>query len=1005
MALAQTSYPYVINTLAGTYPLGNGGSATSALLQFPNAVAVDASGNMYIADGYMDGIRKVSVGGTITAFSSVYAQDLKVDSAGNVYAVDGYATAYKISPSGTATVIAGGIVGFAGDGGPATSAKLNTPSGIALDAQGNIYIADTYNCRIREIMSNGKIQTIAGTSTCAYSNDNIYASEAALAFPSSVAVDASGNVYIAEEYRIRKITFTTGVITTLANSNGLPPIGETMGLAVDTSGNLYVADTEYSLLLRIAISADTIATLAGTNRYGFSGDGGQAVSAQLDYPVGVALDSAGNLYVADQDNERIRKITSGGVISTVAGRTPYGGDGGPALTAVMNFPTQAITDSAGNIYFSDSYNHRVRKISTGGIVTTIAGTGACDYTGDGGQAVSATLCVPNGLAFDSSGNLYIADSYNGVIRRVNSVGAIATFAGTGNYADAGDNGPATAASFEYPYALVFDASGNLYVSDSDANRVRKIGSTGTIAAFAGTGKYGSSGDGGLATAALLDTPQFLAADSSGNIYIADEFNNRVRKVTGGIVSTAAGIESCCGTETNAANTYIGLPGGLAVDAAGELLISFPLANQLGKVSATGSYSVIAGTGSFGFSGDGGLALQAAMDGPAGVWVDSSGIVYLADASNSRIRTLTPDTPTGVAVSGGDGQTAATGATLSTPLTVAISFRAGVGVAGLPVAFAVASGAATLSATTTNTDAAGVAGVAVTMGATPGPVVITATFASFPAVQFHLTTTSATPMPTIASGGVDGAGGSIPAVTQISPGGLATIYGSNFAPEGTSRQVQASDMVNGILPTNLAGVCVQTGSQLAFLTYVSPGQINFQVPDLPVGASVNVQVITGCGGPNPVMSNATAVPVLAATPEFLYWVKNGSGQNPVIAVNAETGAYVGASGLIPTLTFVPASAGDVLTIYGISFGATNPAVVPGAAPAGVAQSVSTPVVMLGSTPLDPSYVLYAGASPGTAGLYQLNIIVPPGLASGNYPLVMTLGTSSTPTGGYLAVRGN
>jgi uncharacterized protein (TIGR03437 family) len=1005
LALAQLSYPYVINALAGTYPLGNGGPATSALLQFPNAVAIDANGNMYIADGNVNGIRKVSANGTIASFSNIYALDLKVDSAGNLYAVDGYATAYKISPSGTSTVIAGGTQGFAGDGGPATSAKLNTPSGIALDTQGNIYIADTDNCRIRKVTTDGKIQTIAGTGTCNYSNDNIFATGAALAFPTSVAVDTADNVYISEYYRIRKVTFTTGVITTLADSNGLPPTSESMGLAVDNSGNLYVADSEYSLILQIAITTDTIQTIAGTNRYGFSGDSGPAASAQLDYPVGVALDASGSIYVVDQNNDRIRKIASNGVIGTVAGRTPFGGDGGPASAAIMSFPTQAIADTAGNIYFSDSYNHRVRKISTSGTVSTIAGTGACNYTGNNGPAVSATLCAPSGLAFDSSGNLYIADSYNSVIRRIDSLGKITTFAGTGNYADAGDNGPASSASFEFPYGLVFDGSGNLYVSDSDANRVRKINSGGTITAFAGTGKYGSTGDGGLATAALLNTPQFLAADSSGNIYIADEYNYRVRKVTGGIMSTAAGLETCCGTGTNAANTFIGSPGGLAVDAAGELFISFPFENQVGKVSATGAYSVIAGTGKVGSSGDAGLAVEAAMEEPAGLWVDASGLVYLADAANCRIRTLTPDTPAAFAIQAGDGQTAATGAALANPLTVAVTFRAGVGVAALPVTFAVTSGSATLSVTTSYTDATGTAGVALTMGSTPGPVVVTATFAGFSPVQFHLTATAPTTGPTIVSGGVDGAGGSVPAIAQISPGGLATIYGSNFAPAGTSQQVQASDLVNGVLPTSLAGTCVQIGSQMAFITYVSPGQINFQVPTVPVNTSVSVQVITGCGGASPVMSNAVSVPVLAATPEFLYWVKNANGQNPVIAVNAQTYAYVGAPGLIPSLTFVPAKAGDVLTIYGISFGPTNPAVAPGAAPSAIAPSVGTPVVTLGSTTLDPASVLYAGVSPGTAGLYQLNIVVPPGLASGNYPLALTLGTFSTPAGGYLTVQGN
>ena len=223
---------------------------------------------------------------------------------------------------------------------------------------------------------------------------------------------------------------------------------------------------------------------------------------------------------------------------------------------------------------------------------------------------------------------------------------------------------------------------------------------------------------------------------------------------------------------------------------------------------------------------------------------------------------------------------------------------------------------------------------------------------------------------------------MPSVTAISPGGLASIYGINFASAGTSRQVQGSDLVNGVLPTNLAGVCVQVDGQPAFLTYVSPGQVNIQVPAVHVGVNVSVQVTTGCGSTSPLVGPAISAPTLAATPEFLFWVKNATGTNPVIAVNAVTGAYVGAAGLIPGVSFTPAKPGDYLTIYGISFGATNPAVAPGAAPSAIAP-VANATVTFGTSPLPSANLIYVGVSPGTAGLYQVNIQVPAGLADRDY----------------------
>jgi uncharacterized protein (TIGR03437 family) len=254
-----------------------------------------------------------------------------------------------------------------------------------------------------------------------------------------------------------------------------------------------------------------------------------------------------------------------------------------------------------------------------------------------------------------------------------------------------------------------------------------------------------------------------------------------------------------------------------------------------------------------------------------------------------------------------------------------------------------------------------------------------------------------------SGGVVGSGISTPAVTTISPGGFATIFGTLFAPAGTARAVQGSDMVNGNLPTSLAGTCVQVDGQAGFPTYVSPTQINLQVPAISVGTNVNVQVVSNCGAANEVRSPAVSVPSAAASPEFLYWVYNTDGRNPVVAVNSVSGAYIGEPGLIPGLTFTPAKPGDVLTIYAISFGPTSPAFAPGSAPATSGATVNPPGVTMGSVTLNQADVLYAGVSPGIAGLYQLNVRVPANLPDGDQPITLTLGSFKTPSAGFVTVR--
>ena len=1005
LSSAQSSFPYAVNTLAGSGPLGDGGPATAALLEFPQSVVADGAGNIYIGDNGNGKIRAVNASGTIKTLAFGTAASMKMDSSGNIYASDGVALIYKILPNGDISVFAGTTPGYGGDNGPATAAMLSGPNGVAVDALGDVFVADTDNQVIREITPDGKIRTIAGNGTLGFGKNGVAATSTGLAYPYGVEVDAAGNVYISEEFFIRKVA-TSGLITTIAGNGASPidgtaidtAIGPFVALAVDKSSNLYLADSYYNMVRMIA-PAGNITTLAGSKVAGFGGDGSYGFRALLDYPSGVSVDPQGNVYIADQWNQRIRKLTAAGIISTVAGATHYAGDGGPATAALLHRPEQAITDSAGNLYISDTDNNVIRKVDTQGVITTIAGTGICDYGGDNGKAISATLCSPEGLAFDSAGNLYIADWGDCVVRRIGTNGIITTVAGNQTCANAVPSGNPAYVSLDGPYGLAFDSHGYLYISDNAANRVSVVNLSATpptISPFAGTGTAGSNGDGGLSSSAQLNAPAHIAAGPDGSIYIADGGNNRVRKVvpaapgSPGISGTVGGIETKGGSLSG--------PDGIVVDASNNLYVAWQGSDVVTQTTAAGFTSVVAGTGAEGFSGDGGLAPKATFSGPAGLSEDASGNLYLSDLLNNRVRKLTPDILTGMAVKSGDGQSGDTGTALPSPLIVTLTFQGGVGVPGIPVTFAVTSGSATLSLLMTSTDSNGNAGVAATLGSTPGPVVVTASAAGVSPVQFHLTAISAVPLPAIATGGIIGAGGSTPPVTQLSPGGFATIFGSNFAPPGTFAQAQA-----GPWPIELGSVCVTVNGVPAFVTFASPTQINFQVPTIPVNAAVNVQVLSNCGASDELQSAVQSVATLAATPEFLYWLKNANGSDPVVAVDSVTGAYIGAAGLIPGAIFTPAKPGEILTIYGVSFGPTNPAAVPGTPPTGAAQSIYTAAVTLGTVNLDPSAIFYAGVSPGTAGLYQLNIQVPASLADGDYPLVLTLGSFTTPAGGFITVK--
>ncbi|MGA3017764.1 MAG: hypothetical protein ABSF62_11640 [Bryobacteraceae bacterium] len=958
---------------------GDGGLAVGASLGYPQGLAFDSSGNLYIAERDASDVRKVDTNGIITTVVGM-----------------------------------GGQGGFSGDGGPATKALIQGPSGIAVDRSGNLYIADYGNNRIRMVTaSTGIITTIAGSNTTGFAGDGGPATKATFWFPTGIAVDSSGNVYVADTYNhvIRKIN-TTGIISTVAGSNQSGFAGDNgpatkaelaapQGVTLDASGNLYIADTANERIRYVNLSG-IITTIAGTGTTGFSGDGSLATGATFGNPVAVALDASGAVYVADLNNGRVRRFVVGGNITTFAGTVTSVGDGGPSIQSRLDRPTSAAADSSANLYIADPTANRVRKVTPSGTITTVAGNGQAGFGGDNGPSSAAILNSPNSVAVDSGGNAYIADAGNGRIRRVNATtGIITTFAGggSGTYTGpgtGGDGGLATAASLNFPLQVAVDGAGNVYLVNAvyssttpNASSVRRVSTDGKINTWAGgSTASGFSGDGGPPLQAQFGTSINIAAGADGSLYIADINNNRIRKVdpAGATINTIAGNGQATdsGNGGPAISAGLNFPFAVLADAAGNLYIGeSPVVR---KVSPGGIISAYAGGGGGGFSGDGGPATAASLAVVAGLALDSGNNLYIADLGNRRIRQVQPGVSPAITLSSTSIalSLAATGSTSTTQTFVLTN--TGQGTLNWAAAASTTSGGAWLSVSpASGSIVAGQPGTTVTVTANPtgltagdyyGQIQVTSPSAAsqiqIVTVRLTVATAGEAP-PQVAAGGVLNAA-SYSLQTPVAPGSLVSIFGSGFT-DSTSVLLATSYP----WPTVLGTTSVTIGGELLPLYVVTAGQINAMLPfDLPVNTSLQVEVTRGNA-----MSAPQPVSLVSSLPGVFTQTANGEGIGVVVIVHSD-GSWVEVG------NGNSAKAGDTLVIYCTGLGDVSPREIAGypASPSPLSQAIDPVTLTIGGVNVP---VAFAGPTPGFTGLYQVNATIPGGITpSQQAPLVLSQG---------------
>ena len=1028
----------VIQTLLGGAP--NNVPALAASLNNPIGIAVDPNGNLYVS-------------------------------------VQGLNQVIRIGKNGTASAFAGsGAGGFSGDNGPATQAALNNPAGLCTDSQGNVYIADSSNNRIRKVSANGIITTVAGSAVSTYTGDGGLATSAGLQFPLAVSVDpSSGNLYIADtSHSVVRVVNPAGIISTFAGVGSAAtggdkgpatqaPLNQPAGVLADGKGNVYISDSSNNTVR--VVTGGIINEFAGQYFPGNTGDNGYAMNALLHYPTSITEDQAGNVYVLDQNNNRVRRVNPNGIITDFAGSGVGGGAGDQGIATGASIQARAIAmDSQNNLYIADGTNNRIREVTaSNGVISTIAGNGLSTIT-------------PRGIVMKGT-VIYFSDTAANRVRSVDlSTGNTTLIAGTGTGQFGGDGGTAVQAALNAPRGLAMDSSGNLYIADTANNNIRKVDTSGTITTVVGNNNAAFSGDGGSATSASLNGPTDVAVDSSGNLWIADTGNQRIREVAGSTIKTVAGggnDQSGTGLGTS---QNVAAPGGVAVEPSGTILFSDSSHNRVLRLNKDGTIQTVAGGNGVGFSGDGGPATSAKLRSPLGLSEDSNGNIYISDSGNDAIRQIGADgiiatiagfgpsaSGTGTGGYNGDGSPA-TSYTLNQPsnvvatgncqalisdtsnhrvrqLSLAVQYTVTTNPTGLqvivdgqqvttPVSFSWSPGTQhTISAPSTQPGSSGTqytgsgtqavavpcgaarqsvavsfsaqylltlspgiggtisggqgyqsAGAQVTLTATPfagytfagwtgacsgsGPCQVT--MSGPETVGANFTASGTGPAPAISSGGIT----TIPqwgGASSIASGTWIEIQGTNLSPVTMQ---WSSDLFNGnTAPTSLGGVTVTVGGSLAYLSYVSSTQINALVPDGVPAGTANIVVTNGLG-----TSSAFSIAASAVLPGMDAPFGNG-----YIA------AFQGAT-IVGSPGYAPVSRGQVITLYGIGFGPLSPAIPVGLIATSANQLAAPVTVSIGGV---NATVNYAGSSVGSVGLYQFNVTVP-SVAGGNQPVVITLG---------------
>jgi sugar lactone lactonase YvrE len=725
LAFAAAAIPakaQIITTAAGGGPL-DGSPATGAALGSVAGLADDGEGGFYVTGGAQGKVFHVDRGGAITLVAGMgrpdvsagdggpareasvltwggYGGALATDAAGNVY-IGEPGRVRRIDASGIIrTIVGNGTPGSSGDGGPATAAQINEGRGLAVDVQGNLYIADGVGHRVRRISPGGIITTVAGTGVAGYGGDGGPATSALLNEPWALAFDVAGNLYVADRrnHRVRRID-SGGVITTSAGDgteagSSSPEFGAATAIAlrfpqaldVDASGRLYIGDN-VSRVLRVDLDG-TIARVAGNGTRAHGGDGGPALSAAFSDPSALVVQSTGG-YLIGTFLGRVRHVDASDVIHTVAGNEFADSSGlpGPAAATQISWPAGItfgpdgalyVTARSGNVFRVDASGHTT--VFAG--VLNLVGQPPAPVT-DGVPAPSTNLGLgPWDTTFGPDGSAYVATHDR--VRRIDPSGVVTTIAGTGAAGFNGDGLAPLDTQFDGLASILLEPDGRVIVADNGNHRIRRIDPTGTVTTVAGTGVHGFSGDGGPATEAMLGGPRGLAHGPDGLLYFGDADAGRVRRIRAdGIVETAALLPYSPVED-------------LAFDGAGDLYVAQGAAAVVLKVSlASGTSSVVAGTGVVGFSGDGGPATAARLWSPVGIALDGAGHLYIADSFSNRVRKVALGSRPPVAYAGADQTVEATGP----DTTVSLEASASSDPDGDPLAFTWRNSGGTVVGTT------------------------------------------------------------------------------------------------------------------------------------------------------------------------------------------------------------------------------------------------------------------------------------------------------------------